>query len=101
MKRRRSSVGDPGKATILGPVYPPAVLLCHIGAVLLAIDLCILHDWRPAMITRFIGEASGEQEIYLLLAAYVEATGLHAKVSGHSRRATNTSQAALTLSRSG
>ena len=42
------------------------------------------------MITRFIREASGDKEVYLLLAAYVEATRLHAKVSSHSRRATDT-----------
>jgi hypothetical protein len=41
------------------------------------------------MITRLIREASSEQEIYLLLAAYVEATRLHAKVSNRSGHGTN------------
>jgi hypothetical protein len=60
-----------------------------------ATDLRIVHDWRPAMITRLIREASSEQEIYLLLAAYVEATQLHAKVSNRSGHGANTPASGL------
>lgn len=40
------------------------------------------------MITRLIREAGSEQEIFLLLAAYVEATRLHAKVRNRLTRGT-------------
>jgi len=40
------------------------------------------------MITRLIREASSEQEIVLLLAAYVDATRLHAKLGSRATRET-------------